>query len=81
MPPMGGSVELETGLLSNGSIAGHNSNSNVRKKSASSAPAQYTGLSIITAQIVCEVCKQLSVYSFQYFNGGRYPVPRQDQCQ
>ena len=27
-------------------------------------------------QVFCEVCKQVSSYSVQYYNGGTYPVPQ-----
>ncbi len=31
---------------------------------------------LVSSQIICEVFKQLSVYSLQYYNGGAYPVPK-----
>ena len=33
-------------------------------------------LGIVTFQIGCEVSKQLSNYSTQYYNGGHYPIPQ-----
>lgn len=34
------------------------------------------GISIVLTQVVCEVTKQTSNYSLQYFNGGHYPIPQ-----
>lgn len=34
------------------------------------------GISIVLTQVVCEVTKQTTNYSLQYFNGGHYPIPQ-----
>lgn len=34
------------------------------------------GLSIVLFQVSCEVFKQLSNYSLQYYNDGRFPIPQ-----
>merc|ERR1712018_890620 len=34
------------------------------------------GISIVLTQVFCEVTKQISNYSLQYFSGGHYPVPQ-----
>jgi drug/metabolite transporter (DMT)-like permease len=34
------------------------------------------GAAIVTCQICCEIGKQISNYSIQYYNGGRYPLPQ-----
>jgi len=34
------------------------------------------GLSIVLFQVSCEVMKQLSNYSLQYYNDGRFPIPQ-----
>jgi len=35
-----------------------------------------TGLAIVVFQVTCEVGKQISNYSIQYYNGGKYPLPQ-----
>merc|ERR1719430_430332 len=34
------------------------------------------GFSIVICQVTCEVAKQISNYSIQIFNGGKYPLPQ-----
>eukprot|EP00092_Neocalanus_flemingeri_P017436 GFUD01018861.1.p1 GENE.GFUD01018861.1~~GFUD01018861.1.p1 ORF type:complete len:378 (-),score=110.75 GFUD01018861.1:36-1169(-) len=34
------------------------------------------GAVIVTCQVLCEVGKQVSNYSIQYYNGGKYPLPQ-----
>ncbi|XP_040567230.1 uncharacterized protein [Lepeophtheirus salmonis] len=34
----------------------------------------FIGLSIVLFQVICEVSKQISNYSIQYYNNGKYPV-------
>jgi len=34
------------------------------------------GAAIVTCQILCEIGKQISNYSIQYYNGGKYPLPQ-----
>ena len=36
----------------------------------------FATLGFVALQIFCEVSKQLSNYSIQYYNGGRYPIPQ-----
>jgi len=35
-----------------------------------------TGAAIVAFQVSCEVGKQVSNYSIQYYNGGKYPLPQ-----
>eukprot|EP00090_Calanus_glacialis_P043853 TRINITY_DN7774_c0_g1_i4.p1 TRINITY_DN7774_c0_g1~~TRINITY_DN7774_c0_g1_i4.p1 ORF type:complete len:367 (-),score=97.63 TRINITY_DN7774_c0_g1_i4:55-1155(-) len=34
------------------------------------------GAAIVVCQVVCEIGKQMSNYSIQYYNGGKYPLPQ-----
>lgn len=36
----------------------------------------FAGFIIVLCQVCCEIGKQVSNYSIQYYNGGRYPLPQ-----
>ena len=35
-----------------------------------------TGAMIVLCSVGCEIGKQISTYSINYYNGGRYPLPQ-----
>ena len=35
-----------------------------------------TGVMIVLCSVGCEIGKQISTYSINYYNGGRYPLPQ-----
>ena len=46
------------------------------KASAVAKSLSCVTLGIVLLQICCEVSKQVSIYSVQYLNHGKYPVPQ-----
>ena len=46
------------------------------KESTKQGIFSFTGAVIVLCSVGCEIGKQISNYSINYYNGGSYPLPR-----